>query len=208
VSPAEKGAIRASLGVGQAPLALYLGHIPHGSDLDLALEALARLAETLPEARLVIAGTGDGLPALQARTRELGLAERVVFPGWIEHAEAHRYLAAADVIVNPYRDSLVNRSKCAGKVVAAMAQGKAVITTRIGENLFYIEHGHSGLLTEPGDADDLAAAMRALLSDRERAAALGRNARQRIWAQFDWERRVGEVERAYDLARERRGGHS
>jgi glycosyltransferase involved in cell wall biosynthesis len=196
----QKASVRATLGVGDAPLALYLGTIPHGSDLDLALDAWVRVRDELPEARLVIAGTGDGLPALKAHAQKIDVADRVIFPGWIEHEQAHVYWAAADVAVNPYRDTLINRSKCAGKVVLAMAMGKAVVASRLGENLAYIEHGHSGLLTEPGNAEDLAQALLAMLSDRAWATELGRNARQDIWDKFDWDNRVGEVERAYAIA--------
>lgn len=204
-SQAEKAAVRGALGVGDAPLALYLGHIPLGTDLDLAINALASLAGTLPDARLVIAGVGDGLPGLQRHAQAAGVADRVVFPGWIEHSQAHRYLAAADVVVNPYRDTLINRAKCAGKVVSAMALGKAVVTSRVGQNLEYIEDGRSGLLVEPGSVDELASALSAVLSDRGLAERLGHNARQRIWARFDWEMRGSEVERAYAIAREAKG---
>jgi glycosyltransferase involved in cell wall biosynthesis len=206
VSEAEKATVRRALGVGDAPLALYLGHIPHGTDLDLAVDALASLAERMPEARLVIAGVGDGLPGLQRHAQARAVAERVIFPGWVEHSQSHLYLAAADVIVNPYRDTLINRAKCAGKVVSAMAMGKPVITSRVGQNLEYIEDGHSGLLVEPGDAAELSRALLAVLSDRDLAENLGRNARWRIWARFDWQKRVVDVERAYAIACERRRG--
>jgi glycosyltransferase involved in cell wall biosynthesis len=202
---AAREAVRARLGVGDAPLALYLGNIPHGSDLDLALDALAQIGERLPEARLVIAGVGDGLPALQAHAAALGVDDRVLFQGWIEPEEAPLYVAAADVVVNPYRDTLINRAKCAGKVVLAMALGTPVVTSRLGENVAYIEEGRSGLLTAPGDARDLAQALQAALADRAWAAELGRRARQRIWSEFAWEPRIGEVERAYEMARRRPG---
>ena len=206
VSEESKAELRAKLGVGKAPVALYLGTVPHGSDLDLALQALAHIGEELPEARLVIGGVGDGLPALEAQAQALGVANRVVLSGWVEHDQVPIYLAAADVMVNPYRDTLINRAKCAGKVIAAMAMGKAVITSRMGENLAYVEDGRSGLLTEPGDADDLARALRAVLTDRGWAAELGHNARERIWERFDWDARVSQVERAYQMALARRGG--
>jgi glycosyltransferase involved in cell wall biosynthesis len=207
VSDGEKAAVRARLGVGDAPLALYLGHIPHGNDLDLALDALARLSDKLPAARLVIAGIGDGLPTLQAHARATSVADRMIFPGWIPHDEAHIYVAAADAIVNPYRDTLINRSKCAGKVVLAMALGRAVVTSRLGQNLEYIEDGRSGVLVEPGDPDDLARGMLAVLSNPEWATELGYNARRRIWEKFDWRVRVGEAEQAYQIALARRDAH-
>lgn len=200
VSGEQVAEVRERLGVGDSPLALYLGHIPLGTDLDLALDALNMLRERLPEARLVIAGVGDGLPGLQAQARRLELDDRVIFPGWIEPEQAHVYVASADAVVNPYRDSLINRSKCAGKVILGMAMGRAVVTSRLGQNLEYIEDGRSGVLTEPGDAADLARGLLSVLADREWAAELGANARQRVWALFDWDARVGEVERAYRIA--------
>jgi glycosyltransferase involved in cell wall biosynthesis len=202
---AQQSALRDKLGMEEALFALYLGHIPHGNDLDLALEALAIVGDQVPEARLVIAGVGDGLPALQAQAQQIGVSNRVIFPGWVEPEEAPIYLAAADAVINPYRDTLINRAKCAGKVVAAMVAGKAVITSRVGENLAYIEDGQSGLLTEPGEASDLAQALRAVLSHPERAAELGRNARARIWEKYDWDARIGKVEEAYWMAQNRRG---
>ena len=197
VSDEQKAAVRARLGVGDAPFALYLGHIPCGSDLDLALDAMSRIGGELPEARLVIAGVGDGLPGLQAHAQAAGVVDRVIFAGWVEHDQAHAYWAAADAAINPYRDTLINRSKCAGKVVLAMAMGKAVITSRLGENLEYIEDGRSGLLTEPGNTEALARALLAVFSDPTWAEELGRHARRRIWARFDWDARMGEVEHAY-----------
>ena len=162
------------VGGGRRPSGPVPGDIPHGSDLDLALDALASIRDRLPEARLVIAGVGDGLPALQAHAQALGPSR----PGGLSGLDRARpgppLLAAADAAVNPYRDTLINRSKCAGKVVLAMAMGKAMVTSRLGENLAYIEDGHSGVLTEPGDAEDLARGLLAVLSDRAWAAELGR----------------------------------
>ncbi len=203
----EPGRVRAQLGVGDRPFALYLGHIPLGTDLDLALDALALVREQMPEARLVIGGVGDGLPGLQARARALGVEDVVIFPGWIEHDQAPAFLAAADVIVNPYRDTLINRAKCAGKVVAAMAAGKAVVTSRVGENLEYIEHGRSGLLVEPGDPRAFARALISVLADPDLAWELGGAARRRIWDKFDWRSRIGELVLLYRgaLKRKQRG---
>ncbi|NIV36966.1 MAG: glycosyltransferase, partial [Anaerolineae bacterium] len=80
VSDDQIAAVRARLGVGDAPLALYLGNIPHGTDLDLALDALHAIRGAVPGAVLVIAGVGDGLPGLQAQARRLGLEDAVLFP--------------------------------------------------------------------------------------------------------------------------------
>jgi glycosyltransferase involved in cell wall biosynthesis len=200
VSAEARAAVRKELGVGDAPLAIYLGQIPRGTDLDLALEAMVGVCKELADARLVVAGVGDGLAGLKELARELGLGDRAVFPGWVEPERAHIYLAAADAVVNPYRDTLINRAKCAGKVVAAMAMAKPIVTSRLGENVNYIEHGRSGLLTEPGDTGALSRALVAVLEDRRMAEALGKQARRRIWERYDWEVQAGAVEQIYGLA--------
>ena len=193
--------IRAELGIGDSPLAVYLGHIPHGNDLDQALDALERVLPRIPDLRLAILGTGDGLPALRKEVKRRGLERAVIFTGWVDHALAPDYLAAADLAIYPYRDSLINRAKCSAKIIEYMTMGLPVVASRVGQNVEYIEHGTSGLLAEPGDADSFAQMMLAMLSDPRKAKAMGAAARARVWARFDWDRLVVTVEQAYQEAR-------
>jgi glycosyltransferase involved in cell wall biosynthesis len=195
--------VRAELGVGDAPLAIYVGHISYGSDLDLLIQALPDVVEAVPGVRLIVVGTGDGLPALQAQVQRAGLAGRVIFTGWVAPHQVGPYLAAADVAVAPYRDTLINRAKCSAKIIYYMAMGKPIVSSRVGQNLEYLDEGRAGLLSEPGDAQDLAAGIIALLRDPARAAELGRWAGQRIWEHFDWRKQVTQIESAYRIALDR-----
>ena len=199
----DRARVRDALGIGTAPMALYVGHISLGDDLDLALEAFTQVRRQLPEARLVIVGTGDGLSRLQARAAEAQLGDAVIFTGWIDHADVPAYLAAADAAVYPYRDSLVNRAKCSIKVLEYMTTGKAIVTHRVGQNAEYLENGRSAILAEPGNVDEFAEGLLAVLTDRALAARLGREAALRIQRRFTWERRIGDVEAAYQRARAR-----
>jgi glycosyltransferase involved in cell wall biosynthesis len=191
---------RAELGMGDAPMAAYVGHIPHGNDLDQALDAMERLLPDVPDLRFVILGTGDGVPALRADIARRGLDRAVILIGWTDHVRVPDYLAAADLAIYPYRDSLINRAKCAGKIVEYMAMGLPIVASRVGQNVEYIEHGTSGLLAEPGDADSFAQMMRAILSDPQKAKAMGAAARERVWARFDWDKLVETVEQAYQIS--------
>jgi len=203
-SASRRSQIRAELGVGDAPLAVYAGHIPPGNDLDQALDAMERLLPTVFDLRFAILGTGDGVPALRADIARRGLDRAVILTGWMDHARVPDYLAAADLAIYPYRDSLINRAKCAGKIVEYMAMGLPIVASRVGQNVEYIEHGTSGLLAEPGDADSFAQMMLAMLSDPQKAKAMGAAARGRVWARFDWDRLVVAVEQAYQEARGQR----
>lgn len=192
--------VRRTLGIGDAPMAVYVGHITRGDDLDLALSSMQRVRDHLPQARLVIVGSGDGIDRLRSLAEEMRLGETVIFVGWIEHDKVPAYLAAADAAIYPYRDTLVNRAKCSIKILEYMAMGKAIVTHRVGQNLEYLQHGRSGLLAEPANADEFAEGLLSVLADRELAERLGSEAARRIDRQFDWAQRVKSVEQAYCLA--------
>jgi glycosyltransferase involved in cell wall biosynthesis len=196
----EQRRLRRELGVGDAPLAVYVGHISYGSEVNLVLEALPTVVEAAPDIRVVIIGSGDGVPALQEQARRAGLAERVIFTGWVDHQGVPLYLAAADLALYPYRDTLINRAKSPSKITAYMAMGKPIVASAVGENVEYLDGGRAGLLTAPGDPRAFAEGMVTLLRDPLRAAELGRRAEQRIWERYDWALQVREVEGAYRVA--------
>jgi glycosyltransferase involved in cell wall biosynthesis len=198
----RRAQIRAELGVGDAPLAIYVGHIPHGNDLDQALDALARILPQMPDLRLAILGTGDGLPALRDEVMRRGLTRNVILTGWVDHSLAPDYLLAADLAIYPYRDTLINRAKCSAKVIEYMSMGLPIVASRVGQNVEYIEHGVSGLLAEPGDAGSFAEMMLGVLADPQRAKVMGEAARRRVWARFDWDRLAETIEQAYQAARQ------
>ena len=154
----------------------------------------------MPEVKLVIVGTGDGHQRLRALAAELDLHDSVLFTGWIEHRHVPAHLATADIAIYPYRDTLINRAKCSIKILEYMAMGKAIVTTRVGQNLEYLEHGQSGILAAPGDAGAFAQALLQLLGDPALARRLGQNAAQRIRDQFTWSHHIHTIEQAYHLA--------
>jgi glycosyltransferase involved in cell wall biosynthesis len=179
---------------------VFVGNISLGDDLDLALVALQTVRKHVPGFQLVIVGTGDGLPRLRRLADDLSLHDRVHFTGWIEHRHVPAYLAAADIAIYPYRDTLINRSKCSIKILEYMAMGKAIVTTRVGQNLEYLEHERSGILAEPGDAGAFARALIRLLADPALVRRLGENAAQRVRDRFTWSHHIPTIEQAYRLA--------
>jgi glycosyltransferase involved in cell wall biosynthesis len=200
VSEADQSHVRRKLGIGSDPMLIFVGNISLGDDLDLALVALQEVRKHAPAVKLVIVGAGDGLARLRALAADLSLHDTVHFAGWIEHQRVPAYLAAADIAIYPYRDTLINRAKCSIKILEYMAMGKAIVTTRVGQNLEYLEHGRSGILAEPGDANAFAQALIQLLADPALARRLGQNAAQRIRDRFTWSHHVPTIEQAYRRA--------
>jgi glycosyltransferase involved in cell wall biosynthesis len=191
-------ALRRKLGPG--PVLIFVGYLTRGSDLDLALRALARLRPTGLRPTLLVVGDGAALPALKTLAGSLGLGEQVRWAGRVPPEELGTYLAAADVALYPCRDVPVNRAKCAMKLVEYMAAGRAIIAGRVGQNPEYIVDGESGRLVDCENPDEFAGAMADLLADPNLRARLGAEARRRVFAEFSWGRLAVEAEEAYRAA--------
>jgi len=142
---------------------------PH-KRVDLVVRALAE-----PEAagvRCVIAGTGEELPNLRRLAVRLGVDGRVEFLGRIDDAALVRRLAGCRAVCfPPYQEDY-------GLVTAeAFASARPVITcTDSGGPAELVQHGVQGLVCEP-NSSALAAAMRELMEDRNRAVVMGEAAR-------------------------------
>lgn len=137
--------------------------------LDVLIRACARIQD-LPW-RLQIAGSGTEEARLRGMVAAEGLAERVEFLGLRDDVEA--ILRGAEVNVHPCL-----WEEAFGLTIAeAMAAGCATVASRTGGIPEIIRHEQEGLLVTPGDAEELAAALRRLLGDpglRRRLAEAGR----------------------------------
>lgn len=182
---------------------IYAGTVPLNHDLDIAVRAIAAIRAGLapvdnsPDLRWVIIATGAGLPSLQTAIQQAGLQSLTEYYGFMPHDQLIERLVAADIALYPYRDSNINRAKCSGKVIDYMACGKPMVVSDVGMNHDYLEHGVSGLLTAPGDAEAFASALAQMLRDPLQAGSLGRAAQARLWERYGWDGRVETLEAFY-----------
>ncbi len=186
-----RAALRAELGLApDARVALTVGSLTPQKAQHVLLEAFARAARELPGASLLVAGEGRLRADLEARRDALGLGERVRFLG--ARADVPDLMEAADVFaLSSVREGL------SVTLLEAMRAGRAVVASRVGGNGEAVADGATGMLVPPGDALALAAALRVLLDDPDRAAALGLAGRRRWAGRFTAERMVRETEEIY-----------
>lgn len=83
------------------PTVLFLGRVTRQKGPEYFIEVARRVADHVPEAQFVVAGTGDLLPRVIERTVELELGDRVHFAGPVKGPEVDRLYRAADVCVMP-----------------------------------------------------------------------------------------------------------
>jgi glycosyltransferase involved in cell wall biosynthesis len=119
----------------------------------------------------LLIGSGDGKDDVQKLARDLGVFDLVDFMPPTPFPKIPEYIAAADLIVLPFTYApTTSRS-----VLEAMAMGKPIITTPVGENKKIFGDGKNAILVE-SDPCLIAAAMKILLSDNELRHKLGANA--------------------------------
>ena len=155
------------------------------------LEVARRVKDKGHDVSFAVVGEGHLRPQLEARRRELGLDDSVVLTGWMTNA-ADRALPMFDIFFQP---SLWEAMSVV--IIEAMIAGKPIVATRVGENARVIDDGESGLLTEPGDIDGMAAALCRLLDDRALAAKLGARAQEKAGDQFSVENMTKAYEQVY-----------
>ncbi len=131
----------------------------------------------MPEATLVVAGTGPDLRALQSLATELDIADRVDFCGRMDRDQMAELYRSAALVLNPSRvDNMPN------SVLEAMASGVPVVSTNVGGVPFILRDGVTGLLVAAGDHEAMAVAAERVLLDPELAARLRRAALAEIAA--------------------------
>ena len=105
------------------------------------------------------------------------------FVGWLSQEELPRQIRQADFLVFPtIAEEALGRS-----AVEAMGVGRPVIASRIGGLPFTVADGATGLLFEPGNVDDLAAKIEALLDDSTLRERMGQAGRRRFEEHFTWQ---------------------
>lgn len=168
-----------------APRVLVVGRLSAGERYkghEQLLRAWPQVATRIPDARLVIVGEGDDLARLQSLASQLS-PQAVEFRGFLPRAELDREYARASLFALP------SRGEGFGIVyLEAMASGLACIASNQDAASEVIVDGHTGILVDPDDSESLGRALRALLENPSRAAAMGEAGRQRVLEMFTYER--------------------
>lgn len=177
--PVDTAAVRNRLGLTADDLVIgQVAKLWHGKGHEVLFRAAARLKDRLPQLRLLVIGEGELGPRLQRLAQELGLGERVVFTGF--RTDIPALTQAMDVAVLPSLFEGMGRA-----ILEAQAAGKPVVASRVGGIPDLIIDGQTGLLVEPGDAEQLSEALWRLSSQPELRRRLKEAALHSLDGRFD-----------------------
>ena len=83
------------------PVVLFLGRITFQKGPEYFVKAASKVLEHVPDAKFVMAGSGDMLPRMKRLAADLGIADAFRFPGFVTGADLERTFSTADVYVMP-----------------------------------------------------------------------------------------------------------
>lgn len=176
---------------------LYLGTIVRVRRLDFLIRVLAKVRESVGDAKLYIVGGGNDAAdekLLLDETARLGLESAVVMVGHVPRARALEYVRDADVCVSPFYPTPILNSTSPTKLVEYMAMGKAVVANDHPEQRLVIEESGAGYCV-PWDEAEFARAIVALLNAPEQAREMGERGRRYVTEHRSYARIADVVER-------------
>jgi glycosyltransferase involved in cell wall biosynthesis len=162
------------------PVVSFVGRLIDGKGVADLLRAFA----SLQDERVVACIVGDGprREDLERLARDLGIAERVLFLGYLQEERAWGAIRASDVVVNPSYTEGLGTSALEGALLS-----KPVLASAVGGHGEVITDGVGGFLFAARDVEALRARLEELLADPVLRRAMGAAALAGAEGRFDWE---------------------
>ncbi len=174
---------------------MFVGRLRPEKGVDVLLRAMEIVRRTIPEASLVLVGSGDSEDELRSLAVSLRLGEGVEFRGAVAPDDMPKQYSAADIVIVPS----VWEENFGLVGIEAMASGRPVIGSDVSGIREWLNNGVEGTLVSPGNVHELAAAITAMLCDRDTRKAMGRAARERAIA-FDVDETIEDLLHVYRAA--------
>lgn len=160
------------------PTILFLGRLSTNKGTGELITAMIDVMQKFPNSVLELGGDGD----IETYRLQASGLPNIKFLGWVDDAGRQAALARASIYCLPSWNEGLPMS-----VLEAMSAGLPVVSTPVGGIPEAITEGVTGLLVQPGDIKNLAAALCKLLQDPEMATAMGKKGQDRHRDRFSAE---------------------
>jgi len=167
-----------------------VGRLHYQKDFPLFLKVAAEVSARLPQAVFVIAGEGPDRPALEELSRQLGIAAKVRFLGFVEKMR-ELYLTL---------DLLLFTTRFEGTcltVLEALAMGVPVVCSRVDGPAEILENGREAMLVSLGDQEGFVEEVCRLLRDPDGARQLARTGQDKVRREHSIQAVTRQIEAFY-----------
>ena len=187
--PAGRAELRDRYRLGERPTVVCVSRLVPRKGQDVLIKALPSIRRRADGAALVIVGGGPYLDTLRTLAKDCGVADHVTFTGGVPGDELPAHHAMADVFAMPCRTRGGGMDVEGLGIVflEASATGVPVIAGESGGAPEAVQHNKTGLVVDGRSVGKVADAVTELLTDRDRAAAMGAAGRQWVTSQWRWD---------------------
>ena len=183
-------------------LIVYAGQIIRGKGVDVMLESLAMMESNF---ECVILGDGNHKAYCEKLSRDLGLADRVTFKGFVPQEELKNYYRECSVVAL----SSLWPEPIATIGLEVMRYALPVVAFDAGGIKDWLIDGHNGHLVPWMDRKSYAAALDRVLQDKAHARKLGENGLALVSERYDFNQYISDLEALFaEVQAERKGSHS
>jgi len=190
LADADKAALAARLGKNEGDVFLVTtSRLVVKNAIGDVISALAYLP---PNIKFLVLGEGYQEKDLRALAERLGVADRVLFMGYVPHAAMPPYLHVSDIFIRPSLSEGLGNS-----FLEAMAAGIPVIATPVGGIPDFLKDGETGLFCETGNPRSIAQKVEKLIKDRESRDHIVRQAARMVADRYRWETVAAEMKRIF-----------
>lgn len=173
-------------------LAFYVGRLVYEKGVQTLLDAWPKVLLQVPNARLVIAGTGIYQDALWQQAQKLQLDNAVTFAGFISDSDRDRLYHAADLAIFP---SIYEPFGIVA--LEAMAARCPVVVSRAGGLAEVVRDHETGMVALPNDPHSLAWAILHSFKHEEWTEARAENALREVWQVYIWDKIAAATKQIY-----------
>ncbi len=167
---------------------IFIGAIGKRKGIHRILQAFPEVLRRVPNAHLIIAGSGEYEREVERLIDEPNIGEHVTRFPWLSHQEVIRLLSTADIFLYPSIPCGGWAEQFGYSMAEASLMELPVIATRSGSIAEVVQDGVTGILVPPDDADTLSEAMIRLGVDGELRRRMGLAGRAYIVQRFSHSR--------------------
>jgi len=179
--------------VTDTKILLYIGSLSKEKGIEYLINAMPRIQEEIPNAKLVIVGTGPEKEKLEKLAAQIGADQGLTFTGWVNDSDIIKHIQNAEVVIVPSYWA----ENFPIVTLEAMANGRPIIVSDIFGLSERIENNDVGFLFEAGNSKDLADNVIDLLSNFKLVTIMSRNERKKVEDLYSAEKHYEKIMNIY-----------